>query len=364
MEYIRAEDLKRDVVEFIHPKYRPIAIERMKKVLSGEEVEPKEEVFVLPDGREIHFETKPSLVRFRNEKAVLLILRDVTEKVKRRKQLRESAEKYWKIVNNSPNLIAILTEEGVFVEANPSMVKSLGTNPIGKSTSEIIGGEVAERRLSFAKKVIDTNEGITFQDEREGKHFINHYVPIEIGGKRHCLVIAKDITELVILNKLLKNVAEVNKAIARIRNREELIKKVEEILSDYSARISEKPEDIYFPITYGGDNFGYLCVERVNREEKILFERLSEDLALAFKSLEDEKIKNELYNMLYENILIIMYLVDRIRNPLAALRAFAELLIENSDSRQKIIEQVDRITEIIRTLDSLWERSERKMKNR
>jgi hypothetical protein len=56
-------------------------------------------------------------------------------------------------------------------------------------------------------------------------------------------VITEEITRLQKLNKLLREIIEVNQAIARIRDKEMLIKKVEEILSDYSAKISDVPQE-------------------------------------------------------------------------------------------------------------------------
>uniref|UniRef100_A0A7C3RDX5 Uncharacterized protein n=1 Tax=Archaeoglobus fulgidus TaxID=2234 RepID=A0A7C3RDX5_ARCFL len=73
-----------------------------------------------------------------------------------------------------------------------------------------------------------------------GKYFFNFFLPIEIEGEKRCLVIAQEITELRRLNKLLRELLEVNESIVRIRDREELVKRIEEILSDYSAKIVEK----------------------------------------------------------------------------------------------------------------------------
>lgn len=477
---ISSEGLKLKVADFIHPEYRSIAFQRMQRVLRGERVEPLEELFRMPDGREIWVETIPTLINFEGKPAILLLLRDLTERkrveekyrdffqnsldiivvtdlegncvevnrafeeafgytsaevvgknfaevlrlerdlaekifesynkalrekrdlkgllfeVKRKdgrriivegnirllwsrgrivgfvgnyrdvteriqleRKLKESEERYRKIFENSPTLIGIVDERGVFVEANPAMVRSVGTNPIGKSHFELFSKEVAERRSQNLLKAIEKNTVIDFEDEREGRYFINYYIPIELEGKRHCLIISQEITELLRLNKFLRLIIEVNEAMTRIRDKETLIKKVEEILSEYSARFSDQPSEFCFRICYEGKEYGYLCVNVEKEEEIKLIETLAENLGFAFRAIESERRKEELYEKLAENIRTIAYLVDGIRNPLAALRAYAETLIEEEGVREKILKQVDRIVEIVKKLDLSWNESEK-----
>jgi len=474
------EGLKLRIVDFIHPSFRQMAFQRMQRVLRGERVEPAEELFILPDGREVWVETNPSLIEFEGRPAILLIMRDlgekkraeekyreffensldiiaitdlegkfvevnrtfeevfgyrkeevlgrnyaellkldkevaekifrdynrafrekrdlrgilfevkgkdgkrivvegnvrllwegkrivgfignfrdVTERIELEEKLRESEEKYRKIFENSPVSIALADENGVFIEANPAMVKSIKADPAGKSHYEIFSKEVAERRHENLRKAIERNELVVISDEREGRNFINYYVPLELGGKRHCLIIAQEITELLRLNKLLTLMVEANEAIARIRDREKLIKRIEEILSDYSAKISDEPGEYCFKLSYAGREYGYLCVRVEREEEKRLIQSLAENLAFALNAIEDEKRKRELYERLFENVRTFAYLVDGIRNPLAAIRAYSETLVNDELVREKIISQVERIVEIMRKLDVSWQESEK-----
>ncbi|MEM2726720.1 MAG: PAS domain S-box protein [Archaeoglobaceae archaeon] len=486
-EYAGSEASKiKRLLDLLHPDYRESAIERMRRVLRGEKVGPAEELIIMPDGRKIWFETNPVLINFRGKPAILLTLRDITEKrrfeekleesnkrykeffdnsldiitvtdlkgnfievnkafedafgytkdevrgkhfaevlklsedvalnifksynkayrekrdllglvfeVKRKdgreivvegnirllyegdriigfvgnyrdvtdrvnleRKLRESEERYRKIFESSPTLIALVDENGTFIEANHAMVKSLGVNPIGKNYYEVFERDVAERRMQYLKRTCEDKKPVVFHDEREGKYFVSYYLPIELEGKKRCLVIAQDITELVRLNKFLRQIIEVGETLAKVSDRKVLIKKLEDILSEYSARISDKPEDIYFSISYGGKHYGYLCVKLAGEEEKKVFQTLAEDLALAFKSIEDEKRKEELYERLSENIQTISYLVDGIRNPLAVMLAYVEMLIEDENLKERMVQQVDRIVSIMRKLDDSWIKSE------
>ncbi len=101
----------------------------------------------------------------------------------------------------------------------------------------------------------------------------------------------------------------------------------------------------------------FVC-KRTSISEQRLFKALAEDIAFAFKTIEEEQKKEEFLRRLVENTKVIAYLVDRIRNPLAAIRAFAEILIADEEVRDRITLQVDRIVKIIEGLDKSWQESE------
>ncbi len=143
LEYVSLEELmKRKIVEFIHPDYRAIAVERMSKVMRGEEVDPCEELFVLPDGREVWFETNPTPITFRSKRAVLLSLRDVTAR-------RRTEEKYREFFDNSLEIIVVTDLKGNFVEVNKAFEEAFGY-----SREEVRGRNFAEV-LRLSKEVAD-----------------------------------------------------------------------------------------------------------------------------------------------------------------------------------------------------------------
>lgn len=70
--------------------------------------------------------------------------------------------------------------------------------------------------------------------------------------------------------------------------------------------------------------------------------------------------RRKLIEEIGENIKLVSYLVDRIRNPLAAARAFCELMGDvGDDVHEKVISNIDRVTELIADLDRVWENLER-----
>jgi len=61
-----------------------------------------------------------------------------------------------------------------------------------------------------------------------------------------------------------------------------------------------------------------------------------------------------------ENIMLVSYLVDRIRNPLAAARAFCEIKDEMGEEVfDKVIKNIDKATSLISELDKVWNNLEK-----
>gem|GEM_PF-609166 len=357
----KEEALGKNIIELLVPEHLRGEIQLIaERILEGEVYTHSINENLTKDGRVITCEWHNTIYRDAKGRIYgLSIVQDITDKIKMERKLKESEERYRSVFTHAPVLIAILDKDGRFVEANPAMVKSIGENPVGKELSEIFPKDVAERRLNHLKKALEEGELVEFEDERGGKYFINFYLPLELEGEKHCLVIAQDITELRKLNKLLREMVEVNEAIVRIGEREELVKKIEEILSDYSAKIRDSGQGECLEIRYGDKTYGYLCVENVDEEMKPLLKALTDDLAFAFKSMEDEERREELLKQLVENIRTIAYLVDRIRNPLAAIRAFTELFVDDEEVSKKIIQQIERIVDIVEKLDVSWANSEK-----
>lgn len=116
-------------------------------------------------------------------------------------RLRESEERFRLLFESSPDGIAQIDTEGRFVTANPGMAKSLGIPSveelIGKTCSEVMPQDIAERRLRLIRKAYEEEQAQIFEDEREGRYFHNIFVPIKIPGREEktVQVISRDITE-------------------------------------------------------------------------------------------------------------------------------------------------------------------------
>ncbi|MBO8183590.1 MAG: PAS domain S-box protein [Archaeoglobus sp.] len=345
---------------------------------------------------------------------------DLTERIEMEKMLIENERKFRKLFETTPNLAAILDENGTFIEVNPAMIKSIGFNPIGRKLTEIFPNEVAEKRMSYVKEAIEKNKRIDFEDTRKNRHFHNIFIPLALKGKRYCFVVARDVTGYIRLNKLLTAINEINKLIVYEKNRKSLLEKACRILSSlreyYSVWLGLIEEDRLIriageemhPVDFlieelpscfeeamksvrvvKSDEKLKICpfpesdLRRFNctivpmraekmvrgfvvihsketlpeREEIEMLQTLADDLAFAIKAIELEEARKKAFQQIEKNIEQYAILVDQIRNPLAIIAGLAELKA-SEELRREITEQVDRIERLIQRLDRGWLESE------
>ncbi len=342
LDYFRSEEVS-DIIELIHPDYRHSARNRIERALRGENVEPAEELFVMPEGKKIWFEVSHNPIPGENI-IITSVFRDVTDK-----KLVEQ--------KNTVDVIGVVNRNGAFVYANPQITESLGVSPVGKFLSDVLPSDTSKHALQSIRNAINGNKIVVSQDGNEGR-FIKYYIPLNSADEKHCLILSQEKTDFVKQRMLLRKAIELNEMMAKAKNREELVRKTEEILANYKTRISDHPEDLSFAINHNGRRYGHLNVKSdLDDDEKYMFRILVKNLGFALKSIEYKEEKEKLLEKLSENIEVIAYLVDRIRNPLAAIMGYAEF-IENKELKQKIVSQVERVVDIISKLDVAWINSE------
>ncbi len=179
--YVASEDRKR-------------ARENMHRALEEELLEGIEYTFLREDGS--HFFGELSIATIYDEEdnpaAFLGVVRDVTER-------KQTEERYRRLVEASPELIAESDEQGRFVTANPAMARALGTsqeNLIGRQGSELMPDDVFRRRMACAREAIENDAIVEDEDMEGGRHYHNIYIPLDMpDGGRHIQLIARDITQ-------------------------------------------------------------------------------------------------------------------------------------------------------------------------
>jgi len=87
----------KSVLQFVHPEYREMIIERMKiAAIKGTYMPLAEEKLIRPDGSILDVEVKSMAIRYENRPAVQLIIRDITE----HKQAKEEQQVIYEITNS------------------------------------------------------------------------------------------------------------------------------------------------------------------------------------------------------------------------------------------------------------------------
>lgn len=350
--------------------------------------------------------------------ALAHIVKDISDLKRMKIELCKSEEKFRRIFEYSSSIIAIIDENGVFIEANPAAVRSIGTDPVGKNLYELFSEESAQRSMMSIKAVLEQNKPMTVEDDRNGKHFIINLIPIEIEGKKHCLAIANEVTELVRLNRTLNVVSSINKLIAHERDLKKLLEKAcHELKSlEVSAVVTcVMKGDILIPIA--GDvevvqiekcklikeairlmnaevrsvewckdcmkcRIGFRSVIAIpmRAEDQIMgvltlhstreftdgevgiLQTMANDLALALKTIKLDELKRRAYEQIERNIVQFANIVHFIRTPLTALSGYAELYVKDERGLSKMRKQIERIIEAVRELEKGWMDSEKLLK--
>ncbi|CAN5885699.1 hypothetical protein BH23ACT11_BH23ACT11_15930 [soil metagenome] len=136
----RPEELiGRKALDFVHPDYRELAVERINAALEGEPAPLVEEQYFRLDGSVINVEVAGMPVEYLGKRAVQVVLRDVTERNRIQAALSESERRLRAIVEGSGVGISIAGPDRTLLETNPAYQEMTGY-----SVEELRGKPIAE----------------------------------------------------------------------------------------------------------------------------------------------------------------------------------------------------------------------------
>jgi PAS domain S-box-containing protein len=178
-----SELIGKPVIHFVHPDYRGLVIERMKKsVIEGNVLPLVEEKFVRLDGSVVDVEVKAIPIRFRNQAAVQLIVNDISERNLAKEALLNERSLLRTIIDIIPDAIYVKDTERRKILANPKEVELSGKKfeyeVLGKTDIEIF--TTFEENKSMEEDLSVLKSGISFLDMEGG--FIDNT------GKNHWLL--------------------------------------------------------------------------------------------------------------------------------------------------------------------------------
>lgn len=217
--------LGKQVSLFVHEEDRDSFDSLYRNTIKGEHGSLQFRMIGLK-GREVWMET--SAVPLKNRRgqvsAVLSVTRDITDKKKSERQLKQSEERFKQLVSNGSDIIVIVDQEGNFNYASDNVTNFLGFDPaflVNKNAFDFIHPDDKDKVLAELQKVIHLDESALGVPHRfinnkgewlwlESKG-INHLSDPLIGG---IIVNARDITDRIKLqNKLDEELANRQKQI-------------------------------------------------------------------------------------------------------------------------------------------------------
>jgi PAS domain S-box-containing protein len=138
--------------------------------------------------------------------------RDITDRKKAEQALKESQEKYRRLFENTTSqIIEVDAETFEITSCNPAMARNFGTSPenlIGKDIRKLLPPEVMAKRIAFGEKAFEENKVQIFEDERNGMHLRNNFIPVISNGRKHIQTVSFDITEQKRTEQALKESEE------------------------------------------------------------------------------------------------------------------------------------------------------------
>ncbi|RPI06903.1 MAG: PAS domain S-box protein [Ignavibacteriae bacterium] len=151
MGYTKEEFYTRDfdIFNLTVPEYRDALRENFRRHQSGEEVPPLDYALVTRGGKRIETILSTKLIDYKNEKAILGIITDITDRKQTEEILRESEERYRRLFELSPDTIFIQSE-GNIVFINDAGVRLFGAT----CKEDLIGRRIIDLMHPDYRKIV------------------------------------------------------------------------------------------------------------------------------------------------------------------------------------------------------------------
>jgi PAS domain S-box-containing protein len=207
------EVIGKSILDVIAPNERTNIMENMKRRVEGKEVPSIYETRGLrKDGTEFDLSMHISTYEMEGDNYTLGILRDVTDRNKAERELRESEDKFSKIFSTSPNVITISSlKDGRFVDINENGARKVGYTRdelIGKTSIELglVRPEDRDRLIKILKED-GFYSGIELQVTTKGgdeKTGLFYGQVIQLGGENYLFQTLVDITDRIKMERELR----------------------------------------------------------------------------------------------------------------------------------------------------------------
>jgi PAS domain S-box-containing protein len=210
----RSEELLgSDITQFVHTTYRTEVASRIEKAMKGDAVPMLEQKFLRVDGSEIIVEATASPFLYRDEPAVQVIFRDITERKQTERQMKKNEMLLTQLFESAPMAVVMLDENGRVQLVNQGFAEMFGHEKeilLGKNLNDFIVPEdlknegIDLNNLITAHKVVSIE---TIRKHRSGRliNVILYGLPVMMENRTIGIYgVYVDITERKIVEEELK----------------------------------------------------------------------------------------------------------------------------------------------------------------
>ncbi len=237
-----SEILGRKVLDFVHPDFRQKVIERVKNLtVDGLPVPNLEEKFVRLDGTTISVEVTGMPFMEGSRRAVQLVIRDVSDRVKAERELKHSEIRYRSLFENSPLPMWVYDVESLkFLAVNDAAVDMYGYTKeefLSMTIMEIRSKRERERLLN----VIEEHHKTSSIDGGTWKHKRKDGSTVFVEVSTHALIWDRHNGRMVLVNDVTQRL----KAERELKKSEERFRSIIEDGSDAIVLVDKKAKILY-----------------------------------------------------------------------------------------------------------------------
>ncbi|MBI5403317.1 MAG: PAS domain S-box protein [Ignavibacteriae bacterium] len=280
--YTREEFIGLDLNDLRAPEFRGDVSDTIKYVKNHPDGLLFETRHIKKDGTVFTVESSTRFLQLGSKFFFQSVIRDITERKQAEAALRESEEKFSSIFKYNPVSVMIAKkEDGRIIDVNDELVKDSGYSReeiIGKTTVEMGFFSDERERNKFLKEVEEKGYAFGVENEfrtksGEIKNCLSSTVKVGFGDRFYYITSVLDITErkkaeerIQYLNRLYAFLSQVNQAIVRIENRQELFDNICKIAIEFGKfqfawiGLVDNPNNRIFPVASAGMDNGYLNI--------------------------------------------------------------------------------------------------------
>jgi PAS domain S-box-containing protein len=168
----RSELVGKPVLGVVHPDYKESVRKRIIGVMEHGKVQPMtEEKFLCVDGTVVDVEVASTPITFNGINAVLVMVRDITERKRAEEALRVSEERYRTLSEAAHDMIFIVNRDDLVEYVNTSAAELFHQRPeeiIGKTRVSLFPPEISNKQQRSLQNVFET--GKPHYDESKAAH--------------------------------------------------------------------------------------------------------------------------------------------------------------------------------------------------